>query len=59
LKCLQADASLRSVPILLMSPAADPDLLDGRFDAFVAKPFDLYHVLALVKELLNGRADYY
>jgi CheY-like chemotaxis protein len=53
LKHIRADATLRRVPILVMSAAADLSVLDGGFDGYLAKPFDLHRLITLVNDLLR------
>ena len=49
---IQADPRFNSIPVLLMTAREEHVLkVKCKYDAFLAKPFDLYHLLGLVKKL--------
>jgi len=50
---LRARADLPDVPVVMMSAAVRPDGLDPSIAAFLRKPFDLDHLLALVANLIG------
>jgi DNA-binding response OmpR family regulator len=50
---LRARADLPDVPVVMMSAAVRPDGLDPSIAAFLRKPFDLEHLLALVTGLIG------
>jgi CheY-like chemotaxis protein len=50
---LRARADLPDVPVVMMSAAVRPDGLDPSIAAFLRKPFDLDHLLALVAGLIG------
>jgi CheY-like chemotaxis protein len=50
---LRARADLPDVPVVMMSAAVQPDGLDLSIAAFLRKPFDLEHLLALVTGLIG------
>ena len=50
---LRARAELPDVPVVMMSAAVQPDGLDASIAAFLRKPFDLDHLLALVAALIG------
>ena len=50
---LRARADLLDVPVVMMSAAVRPDRLDPSIAAFLRKPFDLEHLLALVAGLIG------
>jgi two-component system, OmpR family, response regulator MprA len=50
---LRARADLPDVPVVMMSAAVRPDGLDPSMAAFLRKPFDLDHLLALVTDLIG------
>jgi CheY-like chemotaxis protein len=50
---LRARADLPDVPVVMMSAAIRPDGLDPSIAAFLRKPFDLDHLLALVANLIG------
>jgi CheY-like chemotaxis protein len=52
-RAMGADPALRAIPLVLMSAVHQP--LDGvaTYAAFLPKPFDLDHLLALVARLLG------
>jgi CheY-like chemotaxis protein len=55
---LRARADLPDVPVVMMSAAVQPDGLDPSIAAFLRKPFDLDHLLALVANLIGpSQAD--
>jgi CheY-like chemotaxis protein len=51
---LRARADLPDVPVVMMSAAVRPDGLDPSVAAFLRKPFDLDHLLALVAGLIGS-----
>jgi CheY-like chemotaxis protein len=51
---LRARADLPDVPVVMMSAAVRPDGLDPSIAAFLRKPFDLDHLLALVAGLIGS-----
>jgi CheY-like chemotaxis protein len=50
---LRARGDLPEVPVIMMSAAVRPDGLDSSIAAFLRKPFDLDHLLALVATLIG------
>ena len=50
---LRARADLPDMPVVMMSAAVRPDGLDPSISAFVRKPFDLDHLVALVADLIG------
>lgn len=54
LRRLRAESASAAVPVILMSAAAylTPDSADGM--AFISKPFNLDHVLAVVHHMLSA-----
>jgi two-component system response regulator (stage 0 sporulation protein F) len=52
-RALRARADLPDVPVIMMSAAVRPDRLDPSIAAFLRKPFDLDHLLALVTGLVG------
>jgi CheY-like chemotaxis protein len=50
---LRDRADLPNVPVVMMSAAVRPDELDPSISAFLRKPFDLDHLLALVATLIG------
>ena len=55
---LRAREDLPDVPVVMMSAAVQPDGLDPSIAAFLRKPFDLDHLLALVADLIGpSQAD--
>jgi CheY-like chemotaxis protein len=50
---LRDRADLPDVPVVMMSAAVRPDGLDPSIAAFLRKPFDLDHLLALVANLIG------
>jgi DNA-binding response OmpR family regulator len=50
---LRARADRPDVPVVMMSAAVRPDGLDPSIAAFLRKPFDLDHLLALVAGLIG------
>jgi DNA-binding response OmpR family regulator len=50
---LRTRADLPDVPVVMMSAAARPDGLDPSIAAFLRKPFDLEHLLALVATIIG------
>ncbi len=51
---LRADPACRSVPIVLMSGAEQSASTMSSYDAFVAKPFGLAHLLDVVGQCIAG-----
>jgi DNA-binding response OmpR family regulator len=55
---VKADPALKHIPVLLMAGAFEPvdDALaaEAGCDGVLVKPFEPQHVIARVKELLNG-----
>jgi CheY-like chemotaxis protein len=51
---LRARADLPDVPVVLMSAAVRPNGLDPSIAAFVRKPFDLDHLVAVVANLIGS-----
>ena len=52
---LRARPDLPDVPVVMMSAAIRPDGVDPTIAAFLQKPFELNHLLALVARLLGQR----
>ncbi len=53
-RALQADPTYRSIPVVLMSAAAAPDVRDGcTYAAFVRKPFDLDTLVGTIATVLS------
>jgi two-component system, OmpR family, response regulator len=50
---LRARADLPHMPVVMMSATVRPDGLDRSIAAFLRKPFDLDHLLALVANLIG------
>jgi CheY-like chemotaxis protein len=50
---LRTRADLLDVPVVMMSAAVQSDGLDPSIAAFLRKPFDLDHLLALVTNLIG------
>jgi DNA-binding response OmpR family regulator len=50
---LRDRADLPDVPVVMMSAAVRPDGLDPSIAAFLRKPFDLDHLLALVTNFIG------
>ena len=50
---LRTRADLPDVPVVMMSAVVQPDGLDPSIAAFLRKPFDLDHLLALVAHLIG------
>ena len=50
---LRARQDLADVPVVMMSAAVRPDGLDPSIVAFLRKPFDLDHLVALVADLIG------
>jgi two-component system NtrC family response regulator len=50
---LRARAELLDVPVVMMSAAIGPERLDPTIAAFVRKPFDLNHLLAVVDRIIG------
>ena len=50
---LRVRAELPDVPVVMMSAAVQPDGLDSSIAAFLRKPFDLDHLLAIVGNLIG------
>ena len=50
---MRAQPELLDVPVILMSAAVQSERLDSSIAAFLAKPFDLDALLALVARLLD------
>ena len=50
---LRTRADLADVPVVMMSAAVRPDGLDPSIAAFLRKPFDLDHLLALVANFIG------
>jgi len=49
---IQSDPRFSSIPVLLMTAREEHALkVRCKYDAFLAKPFDLYHLLGLVGQL--------
>jgi CheY-like chemotaxis protein len=51
---LRTRADLPDVPVVMMSAAVRPDGLDPSIAAFLRKPFDLDHLLAIVAGLIGS-----
>jgi CheY-like chemotaxis protein len=52
---MQADPRYGSIPVVLMTSRIEESLkVNCRYDAFLPKPFDLYHLLGLVVRLLGA-----
>ncbi|HXH29263.1 MAG TPA: response regulator [Bacteriovoracaceae bacterium] len=52
-KAMKADQLLRSVPILLISASKEPVMKGDHWNRFLRKPFDIYELIAEVKELVK------
>ncbi|MGA7733472.1 MAG: response regulator [Chloroflexia bacterium] len=53
-KVIHADPEFRSIPVVLMTSRVDESLkVKCKYDAFLPKPFDLYHLLGLVVRLIG------
>jgi CheY-like chemotaxis protein len=50
---LRAREGLADVPVVIMSAVVRPNGLDPSIAAFVRKPFDLDHLVALVADLIG------
>lgn len=50
---LRARADLAPVPVIMMSAAFRPEWLDPSISAFLHKPFELNHLLALVASVIG------
>jgi CheY-like chemotaxis protein len=50
---LRARAELANIPVVMMSAAIRPNGLDPSITAFVRKPFDLFHLVDLVTDLIG------
>ncbi len=50
---LRARKDLADLPVVMMSAAVRPDGLDPSIAAFLRKPFDLDHLVALVADLIG------
>jgi CheY-like chemotaxis protein len=50
---MRARMDLPDMPVVMMSAAVRPDGLDSSIAAFVRKPFDLDHLMALVADLIG------
>jgi len=58
-KTIQANPRFSSIPVLLMTAREEHMLrLKCKYDAFLAKPFDLYHLLGLVDSLTKATPSY-
>jgi signal transduction histidine kinase/ActR/RegA family two-component response regulator len=61
LRLLQADDSTRSIPVVILSADAIPGgikrFLDSGARAYLTKPLDVHHLLAVVDETLRTGAD--
>jgi CheY-like chemotaxis protein len=51
---LRAQEDLPPVPVIMMSAAVRPDGMDPTISAFVRKPFDVAHLVALVADLIGS-----
>ncbi len=56
-RAMRSLAPERTVPVVLMSAAADPGQLPAGIAGFLPKPFDLEQLLGLVAGLLADGAD--
>jgi DNA-binding response OmpR family regulator len=54
---LRARKNLADVPVVMMSAAVRPNGLDPSIAAFLRKPFDLDHLIALVTALIGPPHD--
>lgn len=51
---IQADPQLRSIPVVLMTSRPEESVkIRCKYDAFLSKPFDLYHLIGLVVRLIG------
>jgi len=58
-KTIQSNPRFSSIPVLLMTAREEHMLrLKCKYDAFLAKPFDLYHLLGLVDSLTKATPSY-
>jgi len=58
-KTIQANPRFSSIPVLLMTAREEHVLrIKCKYDAFLAKPFDLYHLLGLVDSLTKATPSY-
>jgi len=53
-KIVQSNPQFRSIPVVLMTSRVEESLrINCKYDAFLPKPFDLYHLLGLVVRLIG------
>jgi len=54
---IQADPKFNSIPVLLMTAREEHALrIKCKYDAFLAKPFDLYYLVGLVESLTCAKS---
>lgn len=57
---IHADPHFKSIPVLLMTAREEHVLkIQCKYDAFLAKPFDLYHLVGLVSQLTDTSSRHY
>ena len=57
LRRMREQPELARIPVVMMSAALAPDRVGQRISAFLAKPFDLDHLLSTVAQILDARGN--
>ena len=50
---IKADPSTSDIPVLLFSAAPNPDLSQAKADGFMPKPFDVTHLVDIVRRYIK------
>ena len=50
---IKGDPSTSDIPVLLFSAAPNPDLTEARADGFMPKPFDVTHLVDIVRRYIK------
>ncbi|MGI8476918.1 MAG: response regulator [Thermomicrobiales bacterium] len=51
---MRSHADLASIPVIMMSASVSPDRLDPSIAAYLPKPFDIDHLLALIARFIRA-----
>ena len=52
---IKSDPSTSDIPVLLFSAAPNPDLSQAKADGFMPKPFDVTHLVDIVRRYIKQR----
>jgi len=57
IRIMKDDPKLSRVPILLISASKEPVMQGNGWDRFLRKPFDIYHLVKVVEDLIENKVD--